>query len=142
MAKKAKQIIGVEVIPEAIENAKEKGVDIRFNTNKEVGTPMNKVFKEMFNGLDVSPKQGFLVTMWNMDMPNPTPQMQPKLMEMVTNTDDKILLRGITLKAMGIVAYDNKDYGMTLHLKNRNIVKCILHMYDRGIDIEYDEFTK
>jgi hypothetical protein len=102
----------------------------------------NKVFKEMFNGLDVSPKQGFLVTMWNMDMPNPTPQMQPKLMEMVTNTDDKILLRGVVLKTMGIVAYDNKDYGMTLHLKNKNVVKCVLHLYDRGVDIEYDEFTR
>lgn len=102
----------------------------------------NKVFKEMFNGLDVSPKQGFLVTMWNMDMPNPTPQMQPKLMEMVTNTDDKILLRGVVLKTMGIVAYDNKDYGMTLYLKNKNVVKCVLHLYDRGVDIEYDEFTR
>ena len=102
----------------------------------------NKVFKEMFNGLDVSPKQGFLVTMWNRDMPNPTPQMQPKLMEMVTNTDDKILLRGVVLKTMGIVAYDNKDYGMTLHLKNKNVVKCVLHLYDRGVDIEYDEFTR
>ncbi len=102
----------------------------------------NKVFKEMFNGLDVSPKQGFLVTMWNMDTPNPTPQMQPKLMEMVTNTDDKILLRGVVLKTMGVVAYDNKDYGMTLHLKNRNVVKCVLHLYDRGVDIEYDEFTR
>jgi hypothetical protein len=102
----------------------------------------NKVFKEMFNGLDVIPKQGFLVTMWNMDMPNPTPQMQPKLMEMVTNTDDKILLRGVVLKTMGIVAYDNKDYGMTLHLKNKNVVKCVLHLYDRGVDIEYDEFTR
>lgn len=63
-------------------------------------------------------------------------------MEMVTNTDDKILLRGVVLKTMGIVAYDNKDYGMTLHLKNKNVVKCVLHLYDRGVDIEYDEFTR
>lgn len=102
----------------------------------------NKVFKEMFNGLDVSPKEGFLVTMWNMDMPTPTHQMQPKLMVMVADTGDKIELRGIQLKAMGVVAYDNKDYGITLHLRNRNVVKCTLHMYDRGVDIEYDEFTK
>ena len=46
------------------------------------------------------------------------------------------------LKTMGIVAYDNKDYGMTLHLKNKNVVKCVLHLYDRGVDIEYDEFTR
>ena len=102
----------------------------------------NKVFKEMFNGLDVTPKEGFLVTMWNMDTPTPTPQMQPKLMEMVSDMGDKILLRGVTLKAMGVVAYDNKDYGITLHLKNRNVLKCVLHLYDRDVDIEYDELIK
>ena len=102
----------------------------------------NKVFKDMFNGLDVNPKEGFLVTMWNMDMPTPTQQMQPKLMVMVADTGDKIELRGVQLKAMGVVAYDNKDYGMTLHLRNRNVVKCTLHMYDRGVDIEYDGLVK
>lgn len=102
----------------------------------------NKVFKEMFNGLDVSPEEGFLVTMWNMDTLTPTQQMQPKLMVMISDMGDKIELRGVQLKAMGVVAYDNKDYGITLHLKNRNVVKCTLHMYDRGVDIEYDKFTK
>lgn len=102
----------------------------------------NKVFKDMFNGLDVNPKEGFLVTMWNMDMPTPTQQMQPKLMVMVADTGDKIELRGVQLRAMGVVAYDNKDYGMTLHLRNRNVVKCTLHMYDRGVDIEYDGLVK
>lgn len=102
----------------------------------------NKVFKDMFNGLDVYPKEGFLVTMWNMDMPTPTQQMQPKLMVMVADTGDKIELRGVQLKAMGVVAYDNKDYGITLHLRNRNVVKCTLHMYDRGVDIEYDGLVK
>ena len=102
----------------------------------------NKVFKDMFNGLDVNPKEGFLVTMWNMDMPTPTQQMQPKLMVMVADTGDKIELRGVQLKAMGAVAYDNKDYGITLYARNRQVVKCVLHLYDRGVDIEYDEFTK
>lgn len=101
----------------------------------------NKVFKEMFNGLDVSPKEGFLVTMWNMDMPAPTQQMQPKLMEMVADRGNTIELRGVQLKAMGVVAFDNKDYGITLHLKNRQVVKCVLHLYDREIDIEYDGLT-
>ena len=102
----------------------------------------NKIFKDMFNGLDVNPKEGFLVTMWNMDTPTPTQHMQPKLMEMVADMGDKILLHGVTLKAMGVVALDNKDYGITLHLNNRNVVKCVLHLLDRGVDIEYDEFTK
>lgn len=102
----------------------------------------NKIFKDMFNGLSVTPEKGFLVTMWNMDTPTPTHQMQPKLMEMEADMGDKILLRGITLKTQGIVALDNKDYGITLHLKNRNVIKCVLHMYDRGVDIEYDELVQ
>lgn len=102
----------------------------------------NKEFKTMFNGLDVTPQKGFLITMWNMDLPTPMQHMQPKLMEMVADMGDKILLHGVTLKAMGVVAFDNKDYGITLHLKNRNVVKCVLHLLDRGVDIEYDEFTK
>ena len=102
----------------------------------------NKEFKTMFNGLDVTPQKGFLITMWNMDLPTPMQHMQPKLMEMEADLGDKILLRGVTLKAMGVVAFDNKDYGITLHLKNRNVVKCVLHLLDRGVDIEYDEFTK
>ena len=77
-----------------------------------------------------------------MDMPTPTQQMQPKLMVMVADTGDKIELRGVQLKAMGSVAYDNKDYGITLYARNRQVVKCVLHLYDRGVDIEYDEFTK
>lgn len=102
----------------------------------------NKVFKDIFNGLDVTPKEGFLVTMYNMDTVAPTPQMQPKLMEMTSDTGNRIVLRGLELKAFGSVVFDNKDYGITLHLENRNVVKCVLHMYDRNTDIEYDELVK
>ena len=101
----------------------------------------NKVFKELFNGLDVTPKEGFLVTMWNMDLQTPMQQMHPKLMGMKADTGDKILLCGVTLKAMGNTVINYGDYGITLHLKNRNVVKCVLHMYDRSIDIEYDDLV-
>lgn len=100
----------------------------------------NKIFKDMFDGLDVSPKEGFFVTMWNTDMPTPIQHMEPKLMEMVADMGDKILLRGIVLKAMGSVVFNFNKYGITLHLKDRIVVKCVLHLYDRDVDIEYDEF--
>ena len=102
----------------------------------------NKDFSSMFDGLNVTPKQGFLVTMWNMDTLTPTQHMQPKVMEMVADTGDKILLRGIELKSMGRVLYDNKDYGISLYTPNRQVEKCVLHLYDRGVDIEYDELVK
>lgn len=102
----------------------------------------NKVFKDMFNGLDVTPEKGFLVTMWNMDLPTPMQHMQPKLMEMVTDTGNKILLRGIILNARGLTTLDYSNYGITLYLKNRNVVKCVLHLLDRGVNIQYDELVK
>lgn len=102
----------------------------------------NKDFSTMFNGLDVTPKRGFLVTMWNMDTLTPTQQMQPKVMEMVADMGDKILLRGVVLKSMGMVVYDNKYYGITLYTPNRQVEKCVLHLYDRGVDIEYDELVQ
>ncbi len=102
----------------------------------------NKMFKELLDGMDVIPEKGFYVTMWNTDMESLTQHMQPKLMEMKADFGDKILLHGVTLKAMGVVVYDNKDYGITLYLENRSVVKCVLHLFDRGVDIEYDEFIK
>lgn len=75
----------------------------------------NKDFSTMFGGLDVTPKQVFLVTMWNMDTLTPTQHMQPKVMEMVADMGDRILLHGVVLKSMGRVLYDNKDYGITLY---------------------------
>ena len=102
----------------------------------------HKIFKDMFNGLDVNPKEGYLVTMWNTDLEPPTQHMQPKMMERVYDYGDEILLQGVALKAMGRVMHNDKDYGITLHLENRCVVKCVLHMYDRDVDIEYDKFTK
>ena len=45
-------------------------------------------------------------------------------------------------KAFGNIVYDNKDYGITLYTPNRQVEKCVLHLYDRGVDIEYDELVK
>ena len=102
----------------------------------------HKIFKDMFNGLEVNPKEGFIVTMWNTDLKPPTQHMQPKMMKMAYDFGDEILLQGIALEAMGRVMHNDRDYGITLHLENRNVVKCVLHMYDREVDIEYDNFTK
>ena len=102
----------------------------------------HKIFKDMFNGLDVNLKEGYLVTMWNTDLEPPLQHMQPKMMEMVYDTGNEILLRGVVLKAMERMIHNDKDYGLTLHLENRSVVKCVLHMYDRDVDIEYDNFIK
>ena len=37
----------------------------------------------------------------------------------------------------GFQDVDMTDYGLTVSLKDGKVVKCILHMYDRNVDIEY-----
>lgn len=97
----------------------------------------NKKFSEIFNGMKVSPSEGFLVRMINMDINKD--QMMPKLMTMVSDTGNSILLKGVSLEVMGTIppATNHKDYGLKLVLKDRNVVKCILYMYDRNTQIEY-----
>ncbi len=101
----------------------------------------SKNFCEFFPGMPVNPKSGLMVTMFNMDVPNPNGsynmQMQPKLMELVSDTGSQMQLKGIMITSNGMNAGDFRDYGITLHLQNRNVIKCTLHIYSRGVDIEY-----
>lgn len=101
----------------------------------------NADFTKLMNGAPVSPSEGFLVRMFNYDVRdangNYQEMMQPKLMELVSDTVNKIELRGVALKLRGVTGADFTDYSITLHLVNRKVAKCVLHMLDRGIDIEY-----
>lgn len=101
----------------------------------------NQDFSEMFSGLPVTPECGFLVRMVNADIRNTDgsypPMMEPKLMELVSDNGSQIELRGVTLKAFGDTAVDFSQYGLSLYLSSRKVVKCVLHMFDREIDIEY-----
>lgn len=97
----------------------------------------NKQFSEVLRGLPVEPKGGFLVRLINMDINQD--QMMPKFMTMDSENGNSILLKGVSLKVMGSVfpAGDHKGYGLRLELRNRNVIKAILYMYDRNTEIEY-----
>jgi hypothetical protein len=41
------------------------------------------------------------------------------------------------MSPFGWIDFDGGDYGLTIKLKNGHLENCILHMYDRGVDIEY-----
>lgn len=101
----------------------------------------NSDFRQLMNGAPVTPTEGFLVRMINTDVRdaqgNYQEMMQPKLMTLVSDTTNKIELKGVRLTMMGVNAADFSDYAITLHLINRKVAKCVLHMLDRGIDIEY-----
>lgn len=100
----------------------------------------NKRFSEIFNGLNVEPVEGFIVRLVNMDFGLNKDQMIPKLMTIVSDNGNSIILKGVSLKVMGMTppSADHKDYGLRLVLRNRQVVKCILYMYDRDTEIEYE----
>lgn len=87
---------------------------------------------------NISGGQGFTVTLYNLDGNHPVwqnnVQMAPKQMKVIESNNDKIVLRGYGQDAMGA---SFSDYGLTINLKNGQIYNCVLHMHDRGVDIEY-----
>lgn len=97
----------------------------------------NSNFSHLMNGTPVTPTEGFLVRIINTDVQGYPDVMQPKLMTLVSDTTNKIELKGVPLTMMGINAADFSDYAITLHLINRKVVKSVLHILDRGVDIEY-----
>jgi hypothetical protein len=97
-------------------------------------------------GYNVSSGDGFIVTVFNLDGDHPVwhnnVQMSAKPMRIVSQTADKIVLRGFTVQAQspfGWVDFNGEDYGLTIKVKNGEVVNCILHLHDRNVDIEYLE---
>ena len=81
---------------------------------------------------------GNIVKMFNDDLGRP--QMSDKPMKVVSKSASKVELRGYLLEAMTPFGYqeiDYADYGFTIYYKNGEVEKCILHMFDRNVYIEY-----
>ena len=100
----------------------------------------NQDFRELVDIPDfLLDVEGFVVEMYNLDAinfyGNHPEMMSPKLMQLVSDETDKIELRGVPL-------LNFSDYAITLHLINRKVDKCVLHMLDRNIDIEYLDINK
>lgn len=89
-------------------------------------------------GYRLSPGIGYIVKIYNNDLQKPN--MSDKPMLVVNKTFNKIELRGYPIEAQGPfgwVEVDYRDYGLTVFYKNDKVEKCVLHMFDRNIDIEY-----
>ena len=41
------------------------------------------------------------------------------------------------MSPFGWIDFDGQNYGLTIFLKNEQVEKCVLHMYDRNVEIEY-----
>jgi hypothetical protein len=95
-------------------------------------------------GYNIRGGDGYIVTVYKLDGNHPiwqnNVQMAPKPMRIVSQSKDKIVLRGYPVQAMspfGWTDFNGADYGLTIKLENGQIEKCTLHMHDRNVDIEY-----
>lgn len=90
------------------------------------------------SGYQLKSGDGYIVRMINGDTGQP--QMSAKPMRIIKSTATEAVLRGYivsTQTPFGFQDIDMADYGLTISLKDGKVVKCVLHMYDRNVDIEY-----
>lgn len=81
---------------------------------------------------------GFIVKIFNDDLGKPN--MSDKPMKVVRKTENSTELRGFPIEAMspfGWQEVDYSDYGLIVYYEHGEVSKCVLHMYDRNIFIEY-----
>ena len=89
-------------------------------------------------GYRLQPGIGYIVKIYNDDLGKPN--MSEKPMKVVRKTADMLELRGFPIEAQspfGWQEVDYSDYGFIVYYRNGQIDKCVLHMYDRNIRIEY-----
>ncbi len=96
------------------------------------------------NGYNIQGGDGYIVTIYNLDGTHPAwqnnVQMSPKPMRIVSQSVDKIVLRGYPVQAMspfGWIDFNGEDYGLTIYIQDEEVDKCMLHLHDRKIDLEY-----
>jgi hypothetical protein len=111
---------------------------IRYENGRHVSGPHGGANRAVKVEPNINGGEGYTVTLYNLDGNHPVwqnnIQMAPKQMKIVNQTSDKIVLRGYGSDSMGNTF---SDYGLSINLKNGSVEKCILHMHDRNIDIEY-----
>ncbi len=94
-------------------------------------------------GYRITPGVGYIVKLFNDDLGKP--QMSDKPMKVISKTNSKVELRGYPLQAMGPFGWqdvDYSDYGLTIYYKEGEAEKCVFHMFDRNVDLEYMQEAK
>jgi len=92
------------------------------------------------SGYRLQPGIGYIVKIYNDDLGKPN--MSDKPMKVVRKTDTSVELRGFPIEAQspfGWQEVDYSDYGFIVYYKNGQVEKCVLHMYDRNVRIEYSK---
>ena len=89
-------------------------------------------------GYKLAPGDGYIVKVFNNDVNRPN--MTDKPMRIVRQTSNMVELRGFPIEAispLGWMELDYRDYGFVVYYEGGEVSKCVLHMYDRDIRIEY-----
>lgn len=107
---------------------------LRYENGRHVSGPHGGAPRAVKVEANISGNEGYTVTMFNTDGGQAVVQMAPKQMKLVGADNEKIQLKGYGRDAMGA---SFADYGLTIYHDDGNIEKCILHMFDRNVDIEY-----
>ena len=111
---------------------------LRYEHGKHISGPHGGARRSVKVEPNIQGGEGYTVTLYNVDGNHPlwqnNIQMAPKQMQIIEHIDGKIVLRGFGFDAFG---GSFADYGLTIFLKGTDVTKCVLHMHDRGVDIEY-----
>ncbi|AEE51130.1 hypothetical protein [Haliscomenobacter hydrossis] len=111
---------------------------IRYQNGRLISGPHGSAKRAVKVEPNISGREGFLVTIYNLDGNHPmwqnNVQMAPKQMRIVVQSINQIVLRGFGFDEFG---NSFEDYGLTVKLNNNVLENCILHLHDRDIDIEY-----
>ncbi|MGP1393409.1 MAG: hypothetical protein ACTTK1_05520 [Candidatus Cryptobacteroides sp.] len=87
---------------------------------------------------NISGGEGYSVTIYNDDSVHPlwgnNVQMSTKRMRVSKKSSSCIELVGYGTDSFGC---SFSDYGLSVHLQDGRVYKCVLHMFDRNVDIEY-----
>ena len=89
-------------------------------------------------GYNIEPGCGYIVKIFNDDLGKPN--MSDKPMKVVRKTETTVELRGYLIEAMSPFGWQEVDYsvyGLIVYYEHDKVSKCVLHMYDRDIRIEY-----
>ncbi|MBK9960772.1 MAG: hypothetical protein IPP06_05410 [Saprospiraceae bacterium] len=127
-------------------------IQLRYENGRHVSGPQGSAGRAVkvepnisgCEGYNIIGGEGYIVTIFNLDGNHPifhnNVQVTPKPMKIVSQSKDKIVLRGYRVKAMtpiGWIDFNGSDYGLSIFLKENEIIKCIFHLHDRNVDIEY-----
>ena len=89
-------------------------------------------------GYKLNPGDGYIIKVYNDDLGKPN--MSDKPMRIISKAAEKVELRGFPIEVQtpfGWQEVDYRDYGFTVYYDKGKVVKCVLHMFDRNVDLEY-----